>query len=104
MTRSPIELSDSRQTAKMTACDNDYSEQPANGRERPLDEKLHDNFEVEKDDMDSLNLTGAIELHRLACIDFVLERRVEEINDTIINATCSFYVGFSEGYCSYEVR
>ena len=57
MTRSPIELSDSRQTAKkkkfQTPCDNDYSEQPADGRERPLDEKLHDNFEVEKDDMEN---------------------------------------------------
>ena len=40
-------------------------------------------------------VTGAIELHRLAVLDFdELERRKDEITENIVNAKCSYQDGF----------
>ena len=75
-------------------------EEVAGGGELPLDEKLPDICECEFEDPisgDTCDLTGAIELHRLALEDPVqLERRAEEITVEIINSTCSMthYVGW----------
>ena len=42
-------------------------------------------------------VTGAIELHRLAVLDFdELERRKDEITEDIVNATCSYDDGHTE--------
>ena len=50
-----------------------------------LDTRLPDKFEA-KDHQ----LTGAIALHSMAVNDFArLERRSDEIDDAILNATCS---------------
>ena len=50
-----------------------------------LDTRLPDKFEA-KDHQ----LTGAIALHSMAVHDFAqLERRSDEIDDAILNATCS---------------
>ena len=74
------------------------NKQPASdvtgGGVRPLGEKLPDNFKVKAPGGSTrgttYNLTGAIELHRLALEDFAqLERRAEQINEVIINTTCS---------------
>ena len=47
--------------------------------------------EVKKDDdSKTLKLQGAIELHRLVVEDFdELKRRAEDIDEAIVNATCS---------------
>ena len=40
-------------------------------------------------------VTGAIELHRLAVLDFEeLQKRKDEITEDIVNATCSYDDGF----------
>ena len=74
------------------------NKQPASdvtgGGVRPLGEKLPDNFKVKAPGGSTrgttYKLTGAIELHRLALEDFAqLERRAEQINEVIINTTCS---------------
>ena len=61
-----------------------YSALFAGGIERPLNEKLPDKYVVK-----SIEITGGIELHRLAVEDFAqLERRSEEITGEIINKGC----------------
>ena len=51
----------------------------------PLDTRLPDKFVAKKHE-----LTGAIVLHSMAVHDFArLERRSDEIDDAILNATCS---------------
>ena len=66
--------------------------------ERPLAEKLPDGFEVKDKDglwaygrgYEPLELTGAIELHRLVLKDYdQLLKRKDEITKTIIESTCS---------------
>ena len=78
----------------------------AGGDERPLDEKLPDNFEFEVKEtilVSSCELTGAIELHRLVLDDpDQLKRRKEEITEAMINATCS--IALDDGYIIEEVR
>ena len=57
---------------------------------RQLGEKLPNNVELEVKEGDTVKLTGAIELHRLAVEDLEqLKKRAEEINEAIANATCS---------------
>ena len=57
---------------------------------RQLGEKLPNNVELEVKEGDTVKLTGAIELHRLAVEDLEqLKKRAEEINEAIVNATCS---------------
>ena len=72
--------------------------------ERPLGEKLPDGFEVKDKDglwaygrgYEPLELTGAIELHRLVLEDYdQLEKQKDEITSTIIDSTCSFNMGRS---------
>ena len=59
-------------------------------RERPLGEKLPDGFKVKTPEGDTWNITGGVELHRLALEEFdQLERRAGEINEENINLTCS---------------
>ena len=72
----------------------DDDEQPADevqggGGKRPLGEKLPNGFEVTVGNT-TLNLTGAIELHRLVLKDYdQLLKRKDEITKTIIESTCS---------------
>ena len=72
----------------------DHNEQPADkvqggGGKRPLGEKLPNGFEVTVANT-TLNLTGAIELHRLVLKDYdQLLKRKDEITKTIIESTCS---------------
>ena len=74
--------------------DDDDDEQPADevlggGGERPLGEKLPNGFEVTVENI-TLNLSGAIELHRLVLKDYdQLLKRKDEITKTIIESTCS---------------
>ena len=57
---------------------------------RQLGEKLPINIELEVKEGDTVKLTGAIELHRLAVEDLdQLKKRVDEINAEIVNTTCS---------------
>ena len=61
----------------------------AGGGEKSLDKKLPGGFEV-KDQYSTYNLTGAIELHRLALGDYdQLERRAGDLKAELINSTCT---------------
>jgi hypothetical protein len=67
----------------------------ATGGERPLGEKLLDDFEIKTPGGDTWKTGGAIELHRLALQDYnQLERRAAEITEENINVTCSLHDGF----------
>ena len=72
----------------------DDDEQPADkvqggGGKRPLGEKLPNGFEVTVANT-TLNLTGAIELHRLVLKDYdQLLKQKDEITKSIIESTCS---------------
>ena len=72
----------------------DDDEQPADevqggGGKRPLGEKLPNGFEVTVGNT-TLNLTGAIELHRLVLKDYdQLLKQKDEITKSIIESTCS---------------
>ena len=72
----------------------DDDEQPADkvkggGGKRSLGEKLPNGFEVRVGNT-TLNLTGAIELHRLVLKDYdQLLKQKDEITKTIIESTCS---------------
>ena len=69
--------------------DYDDDEVTCGGGERPLGEKLPDGLKV-KTPMGGRNLTGAIELHRLALEDYAqLERRAGELKAEFINSTCT---------------
>ena len=62
----------------------------AGGGDRPLGEKLPDDFEVKDADGDTYSLTNGLELHRLVLEDYdQLERRSKELDKKIINAKCS---------------
>ena len=73
----------------------DYDdEQPADrftggGGERPLVEKLPNGFKIDDHNGATLNLTGAIELHRLVLKGYDLEKRKDELTSTIIESTCA---------------
>merc|ERR1712004_581770 len=58
------------------------------GGDRPLAEKLPDNFEVKSPRGTTWRLSGALELHRLA-VENKLKGREAEITEEIINATCT---------------
>ena len=84
----------------------DDDEQPADkvqggGGKRPLGEKLPNGFEVTVANT-TLNLTGAIELHRLVLKDYdQLLKRKDEITKTIIDSTCAIDAG--DGHYCKEV-
>ena len=83
----------------------DYDdEQPADrftggGGERPLVEKLPNGFKIDDHNGATLNLTGAIELHRLVLKNDYdqLKKRKDEITNRIIDSKCSADVGVSRG-------
>ena len=85
----------------------DDDEQPADkvqggGGKRPLGEKLPNGFEVTVANT-TLNLTGAIELHRLVLKDYdQLLKQKDEITKTIIESTCS--VRFSFPWATYQYK
>ena len=87
--------------------DDDDNEQPADkvkggGGKRPLGEKLPNGFEVTVGNV-TLNLTGAIELHRLVLKDYdQLLKRKDEITKTIIESTCS--VRFSFPWATHQYK
>ena len=89
--------------------DDDDDEQPADkvlggGGKRPLGEKLSNGFLITVGDI-TLNLTGAIELHRLVLKDYdQLLKQKDEITKTIIESTCSVrYSGHMSTHHSKEV-
>ena len=67
----------------------------AGGGGRPLSEKWSDLLTVKDKKHEIWELKGATELHRLALEDFSqLERRAEEIDEAIVNATCTIMDGY----------
>ena len=85
----------------------DDDEQPADkvkggGGKRPLGEKLPNGFEVTVGNT-TLNLTGAIELHRLVLKDYdQLLKRKDEITNTIIESTCS--IRYSHRWSTHQYK
>ena len=73
----------------------------AGGGGRPLSEKWSDLLTVKDKKHEIWELKGATELHRLALEDFSqLEGRAEEIDEAIVNATCTIM----DGYYMYTKR
>ena len=68
-----------------------YDDSIVGGGDRPLGEKLPDDFEVKTPDGYIYHLTNGLELHRLVLEDYdQLERRSKELDKKIIDAKCSF--------------
>ena len=110
-----VHLTNSYESKSISDDDDDYddyddhNEQSADkvkggGGKRPLGEKLPNGFEVTVGNT-TLNLTGAIELHRLVLKDYdQLLKRKDEITKTIIESTCSVrYSGHMSTHHSKEV-